>query len=75
MINILTSKIMTKGYGVQVTTIEGQNDFCSSAVLCVNFHMTDGQNTRDQICTIRFQVIDQVQMHMIKLPSVHSIHS
>ena len=29
--------VITKGYRVQATTIEGQNLFCPIAVLCVSF--------------------------------------
>ena len=35
--------MITKGYGVRATTIEDQK-----------FHVTDGQNTRDQIRVTRF---------------------
>ena len=29
--------VVTKGYGVRITMIEGQNTFCSSAELCISF--------------------------------------
>ena len=38
--------MITKGYGVRAKTIEDQK-----------FHVTDGQNTRDQIRVMRFRVI------------------
>ena len=44
--------MITKGYGVRATTIEDQK-----------FHVTDGQNTRDQIRVIRFRVIRGPKAH------------
>ena len=44
--------MITKGYGVRATTIEDQK-----------FHVTDGQNTRDQISVIRFRVIRGPKAH------------
>ena len=44
--------MITKGYGVPATTIEDQK-----------FHVTDGQNTRDQIRVIRFRVIRGPKAH------------
>ena len=38
--------VITKGYWVRATTIEGQNTF---APALLTFHVTDGLNTRDQI--------------------------
>ena len=58
--------VITKGYGVQATTIEGQNLCCSIAVLCVSFTrqivktrvnrlgVIKGPNTRDQIAFCAF---------------------
>ena len=43
--------VMTEGYRVRATTIEGQNAFASMAF--GKFHLTDGQNTRDQITSDR----------------------
>ena len=43
--------IITKGYGVRATTIEGQNALHQRSVLHT-FHVTDSQNTRDQITSI-----------------------
>ena len=48
-------RVITKAYGVQATTIEGQNAF--APVLCFmytcKFHMTDGQNILNQITSGR----------------------
>ena len=44
--------MITKGYGVRATTIEDQK-----------FHVTDGQNMRDQIRVIRFRVIRGPKAH------------
>ena len=48
-------RVITKAYGVQATTIEGQNAF--APVLCLmytcKFHMTDGQNILNQITSGR----------------------
>ena len=44
--------MMTKGYGVRATTIDDQK-----------FHVTDGQNTRDQIRMTRFRVIKGPKAH------------
>ena len=44
--------VITTGYGVRATTIGGSNAikrFCSNAVLLRKFHLTDGQNTREQL--------------------------
>ena len=43
--------ILTKGYGVRATTIEGQNALHQRCALHT-FHVTDSQNTRDQITSI-----------------------
>ena len=42
-----------QGYGVGATTIEGQNAFCSSAVLCVSFTRQMVKDASDQsaFCT------------------------
>ena len=47
--------VITKGYGVRATTIEGQNSFSRSSKQKCKFHVTDGhgQNTRDQITSDR----------------------
>ena len=37
--------VITKGYGLRATTIEGLLQYCALR----KFHVTDGQNTRDQI--------------------------
>ena len=50
--------VITKGYGVRATTIEGQNAFAP-----------DSQNTGDQITSDR-----RSKMRVMKLRSVHSIH-
>ena len=65
LLELSISNILTKGYGVRATTIEGQNR-CALP----KFHVTDGQNTRDQITNYELQ---EVQTHVIKLRSVHSI--
>ena len=48
-------RVITKAYGVQATTIEGQNAF--APVLCFmytcKFHVTDGQNMLNQITSGR----------------------
>ena len=44
--------MITKGYGVRATTIDDQK-----------FHVTDGQNTRDQIRMTRFRVIKGPKAH------------
>ena len=44
--------VITKGYGVRATTIEGQNAFAPRCALR-KFHVTDSQNTRDQITSGR----------------------
>ena len=56
--------VITKGYGVQATTIKDQNAFLHRCTLH-KFHVTDNQNEPDQIMSDR----------MIKLHSVHSIYS
>ena len=43
--------VITKGYRVRATTIEDQNAFASCA--SSKFHVTDSQNTRDQITSDR----------------------
>ena len=40
--------ILTKSYGVRATTIEGRNALHQRCALHT-FHVTDSQNTRDQI--------------------------
>ena len=59
-----------KGYGVRVTTIEGQNTFAPT-MLCFmpKIHMTDDQNTWSDYEWLK------VQTQAIKLCSVYSIHS
>ena len=44
--------VITKGYGVQATTNEGQNAFVQRFALR-KFHATDGQNARDHITSNR----------------------
>ena len=44
--------MITKGYRVRATTIDDQK-----------FHVTDGQNTRDQIRMTRFRVIKGPKAH------------
>ena len=48
---IITVLVITKRYGVRATTIEVQNAFLRFFAFCAlrKFHVTDGQNTRDQI--------------------------
>ena len=45
--------VITKGYGVRATTIEGQYAFAPSLCALRKFHVTDSQNTRDQIASDR----------------------
>ena len=45
--------VITKGYGVRATTIEGQYAFALSLCALRKFHVTDSQNTRDQIASDR----------------------
>ena len=51
-INSSLKLVTTKGYGVQVTMIGRSNavkHFCFNAVRLGTFHLTDDQNTHDQI--------------------------
>ena len=45
--------VITKGYGVRATTIEFQYAFAPSLCALRKFHVTDSQNTRDQIASDR----------------------
>ena len=45
--------VITKGYKVRVTTIEGQNAFLLRRCALRKFHVIDGQNTRDKITSDR----------------------
>ena len=49
---MMVMMMITKGYGVRATTIDDQK-----------FHVTDGQNTRDQIRMTRFRVIKGPKAH------------
>ena len=46
----LVMKVITKGYGVRATTIEGQNAFAPSLCYCTlrTLHVWESQNTRNQ---------------------------
>ena len=48
-----TKLVITKGYGVQATTIKRQNAFAPTLHTLLKFHVTDGQNMRDQIVSDR----------------------
>ena len=48
-----TKLVITKGYGVQATMIKRQNAFAPTLHTLRKFHVTDGQNTRDQIMSDR----------------------
>ena len=48
-----TQLVITKGYGVQATTIKRQNAFAPTLHTLLKFHVTDGQNMRDQIVSDR----------------------
>ena len=48
-----TKLVITKGYGVQATTIKRQNAFAPTLHTLLKFHVTDGQNMRDQIVNDR----------------------
>ena len=48
-----TKLVVTKGYGVQATTIKCQNAFAPTLHTLLKFHVTDGQNMRDQIVSDR----------------------
>ena len=48
-----TKLVITKGYGVQVTMIKRQNAFAPTLHTLLKFHVTDGQNMRDQIVSDR----------------------
>ena len=48
-----TQLVITKGYGVQVTMIKRQNAFAPTLHTLLKFHVTDGQNMRDQIVSDR----------------------
>ena len=53
---LMSKLVVNKGYGVPATTTRGPNAvkcFCSNAVLLREFHLTDGQNTSDQISRSR----------------------
>ena len=48
-----TKLVITKGYGVQATTIKRQNAFAPTLHTFLKFHVTDGQNMCDQIVSDR----------------------
>ena len=48
-----TKLVITKGYGVQATTIKRQNAFAPTLHTLLKFHVTDDQNMRDQIVSDR----------------------
>ena len=53
MFNLSNTKLLiTKGYRVWATTIEGQNALLQRCALR-KFHVTNGQNKRDQITSDR----------------------
>ena len=55
--------VITKGYGVRVTTIERQKLLLQHCALC-EFHVADGQNMRDPIQS------DLCECHVNFIPSL-----